>query len=131
MADCDIVNIGLQVIKQCGLYAKEYKAWIAREAITPRIIKTFDTFKLFWAAKITLINQMAIPTSMHGYTMAAVNNDESVTLYGEWITNFGAAYTATQKSVKTQGSTIASMQAQLQAMHQYCMELQQQPPLTT
>jgi hypothetical protein len=26
MADCDIVNIGLRVIKRCGMYAKEYKA---------------------------------------------------------------------------------------------------------
>jgi hypothetical protein len=31
--------------------------------------------------------------------------------------------------VKSQGTTIASMQGQLQAMQQYCMVLQQQPPL--
>jgi hypothetical protein len=33
MADHDIVGIGLRVIKQCGMYAKEYKAWIARLSI--------------------------------------------------------------------------------------------------
>jgi hypothetical protein len=29
-ADRDIVNIGLRFIKWCSMYAKEYKAWIAR-----------------------------------------------------------------------------------------------------
>jgi hypothetical protein len=62
--------------------------------------------------------------------MAAVNNDNTVGLYSKLIANFGAAYAATQESVKTQGTTIASMQTQLQAMHQYCMGLQQQPPPT-
>jgi hypothetical protein len=66
MANCDIVDISLCVIKQCGFYAKEYKAWIIREAVTPRIVKMFNTFKSCWAAKIMLANQTAIPTSMHG-----------------------------------------------------------------
>ncbi len=35
MADRDIVDIGFCVIKQCSMYAKEYKAWIAHEAIRP------------------------------------------------------------------------------------------------
>jgi hypothetical protein len=38
MANRNIVDIGLHVIKQCGMCAKEYKAWIARKAIHPRII---------------------------------------------------------------------------------------------
>ena len=75
-----------------------------------------------------LVNQTAVPASLHGYGMAAVNDDNTVALYGESIANFGAAYAATQESVKTQGTTIASMQTQLQAMQQYCMGLQQQPP---
>jgi hypothetical protein len=35
MNDIDIINIGLCIIKQCGMYGKEYKAWIACEAICP------------------------------------------------------------------------------------------------
>ena len=62
--------------------------------------------------------------------MAEVNDNNTVALYGESTTNFGAAYAATQESVKTQSMTIALMQTQLQAMHQYCMGLQQQPPPT-
>ncbi len=57
MADRDIANIGLRVIKRCGMYAEEYKAWITRESERPRIVETFDTFKMFWAAKITIVNQ--------------------------------------------------------------------------
>jgi hypothetical protein len=126
MADRDIIDISLRVVKQCGMYAKEYKAWIAHKAICPRIIKTCNSFKTYWAAKITLVNQTAVPTSQYGYGMAATNNDNFVVSYGETILNFGAVYTATQESVKLQGTTIPAMQSQLNAMSQYCMALQQQ-----
>jgi hypothetical protein len=81
MADRNNVNIGHRVIKRCSMYAKEYKAWITCESKRPRIVETFDTFKTFWAAKIMLVNQTAVPASMHGYSMAAVNDDNSVVLY--------------------------------------------------
>jgi hypothetical protein len=129
MAGHNIVDIGLHVIKQCGMYAKEYKAWIARKAISPRIVM-FDTLKTFWAAKITLVNQIAIPVSLHGYGMATVNKDKSVTSYSKLIANFGAVYATTQESVKTQGLMIVAMQGQLNTMTQYCMALQQQAPPT-
>jgi hypothetical protein len=87
-----------------------------------------DTFKMYWTTKITLVNQTAVSASLHGYGMMAANNNNSVVSYGESLANFGAAYTTTQESVKTQGTMIASMQSQLQAMQQYCMALQQQPP---
>ncbi len=74
--DVNIVDIGLHIIKQCGMYGKEYKAWIACKALRPRIAKMVDTFRTFWATKITLVNQTAIPTSMHGYGMAAMNNND-------------------------------------------------------
>jgi hypothetical protein len=80
MADRDIVDIGLRVIKQCSMYAKEYKAWIACKSKRPRIVEMFDMFKTFWDAKIMLVNQMAVPASMHGYSMAAVNVDDSAVL---------------------------------------------------
>ncbi len=132
MADRDIGDIGLRIIKRCGMYAEEYKAWIARKAEHPRIVETFDMFKTFWAAKITLVNQTAVPASMHGYSMAAVNNDDSLVLYGESIANFGAAYAVMHESVKAHSSMIASMQGQLQAMQQFCMvQQQQQPPPPT
>jgi hypothetical protein len=63
--------------------------------------------------------------------MATVNEDNaSVALYDKSIANFGSAYTASQESVKSQGLTIVSLQGQVNAMQQYCMALQQQPPLT-
>jgi hypothetical protein len=128
IVDRNIVDIRIRVIKRCGLYAEEYKSWIAQATATPRITETLDTFKTFWADKITLVNQTAIPASSHGYGMAAVNNDDTVASYGESIANFRAAYAATQESVKTQGTMIVALQTQLQAMQHYCMGLQQQPP---
>jgi hypothetical protein len=47
MSNVDIVDIGLRIIMQCGMYGKEYKAWIACKAIHPRIVKTVDMFKTF------------------------------------------------------------------------------------
>ncbi len=129
MANHNIINIGLCIIKQCDMHAEEHKAWIAREAIYPRIVKTVDSFKTFWAAKITLVNQTAVPTIQYGYGMAATNNDNSIDSYGETILSFGATYTATQESVKLQGTTIAAMQSQLNAMSWFCMALKQQAPL--
>jgi hypothetical protein len=85
MANRNIAVIGLGIIKRCSMYAKEYKAWITREAICPRIIKTFDSFKTFWAAKITPVNQTTVPTSQYGYGMAATNDNDSVVSYGETI----------------------------------------------
>ncbi len=76
---------------------KEYKQWIAHEAIHPCINEDINSFKEFWSSKIALVNQTAIPARLHGYGMATVNNnDGSVTSYGKSIANFGAAYTATQ-----------------------------------
>jgi hypothetical protein len=63
--------------------------------------------------------------------MIAANDDESVISYEESLANFGAAYAATQESVKSQASTIATLQSQMQLMQQYCMNsqgMQQQLP---
>ena len=91
IVDRVIINIGIRVIKQCGLYVEEYKQWISQATATPLIAEMLDTFKTFWADKITFVNQTAIPASAHGYRMAAVNDDDTVALYGESIANFGAA----------------------------------------
>ncbi len=90
IVDCDIVNIGIHVIKRCGLYAEEYKSWIAQATATPCIVETLNTFKKFWADKITLVN-------LHGYGMATVNDDDTEALYGESIVNFGATCATTKE----------------------------------
>jgi hypothetical protein len=83
-------------------------------------LSIFNSFKTFWAAKITLVNQTTIPTSQYGYRRAATNDDNSVVSYGKSIVNFGAMYAATQESVNLQGF----------ALSQYCRALQQQATLT-
>jgi hypothetical protein len=54
MNEVNIVDIGLCIIKQCGMYIKEYKAWIACEAIRPRIIKWLTCSKRFGAPRSPL-----------------------------------------------------------------------------
>jgi hypothetical protein len=63
MDDRDVIDIGLRIIKRCGMYAEEYKNWIARENETPPIVKTIDSFKEYWAAAISLVNQTSIPAA--------------------------------------------------------------------
>jgi hypothetical protein len=43
MYDHDVIDIGLCVIKRCGMYSKEYKNWIAGENETPAIVKTIGS----------------------------------------------------------------------------------------
>ena len=128
--DRDVIDIGLRVIKRCGMYSEEYKNWIARENETPLIIETIDSFKEFWATAISLVNQTSIPAANHGYGMAAMDDDTSIASYGESLANFGAAYAATQESMKSQATTMAAMQGQLANIQQFCMAVNQQPPPT-
>jgi hypothetical protein len=78
MRDCDVIDIGLRVIKRCGMYSEEYKNWIAWEHVSPPIDETIDSFKEYWSGVIALVNQTAAPASQHGYGMAAVDNNASV-----------------------------------------------------
>jgi hypothetical protein len=136
MEERDIIDISLRVIKCCGMYAKEYKAWIgiknAGQLASPRVkqMLNLDSFKGFWSNAITLVNQMSVPASQHGYGMVAMdNNGGSIASYGESLANFGAAYAATQETVKSQADSLSAIQAQLAGLQQFCMAVgQQQPP---
>jgi hypothetical protein len=130
MKDLDVINIGLGVIKWCGMYSKEYKNWITCKSETPAIIEMIDSFKKYWARAITLINQTSIPAVQHGYGMAAMDNDALHASYSELLPNFGAAYAAMQETIKTQATSMAAMQGQLANIQQFCMAVGQQPPPT-
>ncbi len=51
MEEHDIIDICLRLIKHCGMYTKEYKAWIgiknAGQLANPRVKQTLDSFKGF------------------------------------------------------------------------------------
>ena len=108
MDDHDIIDISLHVIKRCGMYSKEYKNWITCENETLPIVEVINSFKEYWSAAITLVNQTAIPATNHGYGMTIMNDDTSIASYGESLANFVAAYAATQESMKKQATTIAA-----------------------
>ncbi len=63
MNNRNIIDIGLRVIKRCGMYSKEYKNWIAHKNETPVIVETIDSFKEYWARAIMLVNQTSIPAA--------------------------------------------------------------------
>jgi len=110
------------------MYSEEYKNWIACKIKTSPIVETIDSFKKYWADGIALVNQTAASASQHGYGMAAMDDDVSITSYSESLANFGAAYAAMQESMKAQATTMAAMQGQLMNIQQFCMAVGQQPP---
>ena len=61
MDDRDVIDIGLHVMKPCGMYAEEYKNWILCNNAFPQIIKMINSFKEYWANTITPVNQTAVP----------------------------------------------------------------------
>ena len=128
MDDCYVIDIGQRVIKRYGMYSEEFKNSIARENKSPPIIETIDSFKEYWADAIALVNQTADPASQHGYGMVTMEDNASIASYSESLANFGAAYTATLESMKTQATTMAAMQGQLTNIQQFCMAVGQQPP---
>jgi hypothetical protein len=109
------------------MYSEEYKNWIACENGTPPIAKTIDSFKEYWTDAIALVNQTAAPALQHGYGMSAMDINASIALYSESLAKFGAAYAATQDSMKSQATTMATMQGQLTNIQQFCMAVGQQP----
>jgi hypothetical protein len=84
-----------------------------------------DSFKEYWANVISIVNQKAVLASQHGYGMAAMEDDALLAWYSKSLANFGAAYAATQESIKTQATSLASMQGQLTNIQQFCMNVGQ------
>jgi hypothetical protein len=127
MDNCDVINIGLHIIKRCGMYAKEYKNWISHENVVPSIIKMIDSFKEYWANAIALVNQTAILVSQHGYRMTPMDDDTLVATYNDLLANFGTAFAAMQETIKNQADSLVAVQTQLVNI-QLCMNVGQQPP---
>jgi hypothetical protein len=121
------IDIGLRIIKHCGMYTKEYKNWILHENAVPPIIKTINSFKEYWDGTIALVNQNAVLALQHGYGMTTMDDDALVATYNDLLVSFGAAFAATQETMKSQADSLVTMQNQL-ANIQLCMNNGQQPP---
>jgi hypothetical protein len=92
MKDRNVINIGLCIIKRCGMYSKEYKNWIACENKCQLIVESIESFKEYWDDAIALVNHMAILAANHGCSMTTVDDDASLMSYGILLANFGTAY---------------------------------------
>ncbi len=122
--DDDIVDIGIYVIHQTGLFAEEYKAWIMH-GDNPTNDMDFAAFHSFWETAVNIASFAATPASQHSYGMNAVKDNPSATPLTNAVSNFGGAYTPTQESLCNNNASINAMQGQIQML---CNTLGNQPP---
>jgi hypothetical protein len=120
----DIVNIGICVIHWTGLFAEEYKAWIM-PGNNPINDMDFAAFGSFWETAVNIVSFTATPASQHGYGMNAIEDDPLAAYLTDAVSNFGAAYAATQESLRNKNASINAMQGQIQML---CIALGNQPP---
>jgi hypothetical protein len=120
--DDDIVDIGIRILHQTGLFAEEYKTWILRSNDATKT-NDFTAFRTFWADSVNIASFTATPASSHGYGKAAAKNNSSALTNA--VSNFGAAYVATQESQRTNNKAINAMQVQIQML---CQVLCSHPP---
>jgi hypothetical protein len=122
--DNDIVNMGICVIHWTGLFVKEYKAWIMRSNNTVNNMD-FSAFCSFLENAVNIASFTATLASQHGYSMNAVDDDQSAAYLTDAVSNFGAAYAATQEGLRNNNASINAMQGQIQML---CNALGNQPP---
>ncbi len=82
--------------------AKEFPFRKANSYVGAKIVPYIGSTSLS-ADDVPVNDVSAIPAANHGYGMNVMDDDTSIASYGESIANFGAAYTATQESMKSQG----------------------------
>jgi hypothetical protein len=120
----DIVDIGIRVIHCTRLFAEEYKAWTTH-GNNPTNTINFAPFRTFWETNINIVSFTATLALQHGYGMNAVEDDASAASLTNAVSNFGAAYTAMQESLRNNNASINAMQGQSQML---CNAIGNQPP---
>ncbi len=78
---------------------------------------------------IALVNQTAVPALQHGSGMTIMDDDVLATAYNDLLTNFGAVFAATHKTMKSQANNLVAIQNQLSNI-QLCMNVSQHPQAT-
>jgi hypothetical protein len=79
----------------------------------------------FWEDAVNIALFTSILASQHGYSMNAAKDDALTVPLTHAISNLGAAYSATQKTLCTNNATITAMQNQQQMI---CQTLWSHPP---
>jgi hypothetical protein len=122
--DDDIVNIGICVIHQTGLFAEENKAWITH-GNNPTNNMDFAAFRSFWDTAVNIVSFTATPASQHGYGMNAAEDNASAASLTNAVSNFGVVYATMQESLCNNNAFINAMQGQIQML---CNAIGNQPP---
>jgi hypothetical protein len=71
----------------------------------------FTAFHAFWEDTVNIASYSATPTNSHGYGMVAAKDNSSALRNA--VSNFRAAYAATQGSQSTRNKAINAMQGQM------------------
>jgi hypothetical protein len=70
--------------------------------------------RTFWEITVNIASFTATLALQHSYGMNAVENNASAASLTDAISNFGAAYAATQESQRNKNTSINAMQGQIQ-----------------
>jgi hypothetical protein len=127
MDNCDIIDIGLHIIKHSGMYAEEYNNWILRKKAVPQIVEMINSFKEYWADMIALVNQIVVPASQHGYGLIAMTMTRRSPRMMTRLQTLVLRLQPCKKTIKSQADSLVTIQNQL-ANIQLCMNVGQQPP---
>jgi hypothetical protein len=77
----------------------------------------FAAFHSFWETAINIASFTATPAVQHSYNMNAVEDDATAASLTGTVSNFGAAYAATQESLRNNNASINAAQGQIQMLY--------------
>ena len=111
--EAELVDIGITVIGQTGLFATQYEQWHER----PTDQKTWRHFCQFWKDKIQLKRDTNLNAGQFGFGMNA--NEAGGDVDAEFtnsVANFAQAHQKTQTTISNLTNTNAQLQQQIQQM---------------
>ena len=111
--EAEIVDIGITVIGQTGLFAAQYEQWHER----PADQKTWRHFSQFWKDKIQLKRDTNLNASQFGFWGNANEAGDNVDAeFSNSVANFAQAHQQTQSTINNLTNTNSQLQQQIQQM---------------
>ena len=119
--DVDVVDMGIGLILQTGLFAVEYARWYQQ----PANKKTFTNFKVVWAEECRIKNIMRVTAGQHGYGMNTIEEEVNEE-YGNILNNMLQAHLAQKMAISNMSNNNTKMDAIQQQLNLMTQIFQQQ-----
>ena len=119
--DVDVVDMGIGLILQTGLFAEEYARWYRR----PANKKTFANFKIVWAEECRIKKSKTVTAGQHGYGMNTIE-EEVDEEYDNALNNMSQAHLAQQTAISNMSNNNTKMDAIQQQLNSMTQMFQQQ-----